>query len=284
MMKRKVPPADSTQKAKKIRSTEEEGPIEKTQTARQEAEPHRLATVRFPVDALTAEWSTGRNRDFDPTHKQELVARFRAQGIQEDAETRIRIMCSKADFEKMRRHLQGDKETWEEKEGEFPNFGEWQQVVGSQVELLAGRHRVEAWKELLLQPQEPPLEPSWVADVYDKDSLPLKTQIRLRVNRQQLMLEDGHGHTWTELVVAQSAGRDPKTSLTNGEIERVLTLGCREARKLVGLWNNLNWRRIITDLCETAVGRGCFGISPFGDRMATKMDEVGQLYDVARRS
>ena len=90
----------------KIARTQQQQQLKESQSVGDEAEQFRLGTARFPIDALTAEWTLGRNRKIDPAHKQGLVQLFRDQGIRrKDAECRIRVACTKEQFQRMLEHL-----------------------------------------------------------------------------------------------------------------------------------------------------------------------------------
>ena len=42
----------------------------------QQAEPHLLATIKFPIDCVTAQWKDGSNRPINQTHKRRLYQAF----------------------------------------------------------------------------------------------------------------------------------------------------------------------------------------------------------------
>src|ERR1700754_3512927 len=145
---------------------------------REEAEPYRLGTVKFPIDALSPVWSMGTNRLIDEAHKRKLCGLFKDLGLRRaDVGNRIRVVCSRDDVEKMKdaMGLAGEEnnnmsrplEGAQAKEPAWPYFKEWMQIVGKEAELIAGNHRVEALKEMLKSDGGID-ERWWVCDLYDK--------------------------------------------------------------------------------------------------------------------
>lgn len=62
-----------------------------------QAEPYRLVTAQFPIDALTPEWSIGTNRLVNQAHKQRLLKIFKEVGIlRRDVSHRLQVVCPKA--------------------------------------------------------------------------------------------------------------------------------------------------------------------------------------------
>ncbi len=150
--------------------------VKESKSAREQAEPYRLATVRFPIDALSPIWSVGSNRPIDEGHKQRLVEVFKEHGLRRsDVSTRLLVACSRNDVETMKDAMgladdisipmeEGAKEpTW-------PYFKDWMQVVGERAELMAGNHRVEALKEILSRSEDGTGDDErwWLCDLYDK--------------------------------------------------------------------------------------------------------------------
>lgn len=154
--------------------------VKDSKSAREQAEPYRLATVRFPIDALSAIWTVGTNRPIDEAHKRKLAELFKDHGLRRsDVSNRLLVACGREDFEKMRGAMglanvkdgpsapMGEAEP---KEQAWPYFKDWMQVVGKAAELMAGNHRMEALKELLSRSgnENGNDERWWLCDLYDK--------------------------------------------------------------------------------------------------------------------
>ncbi|CAN9216863.1 unnamed protein product [Alternaria alternata] len=122
------------------------------------AAPYLLVTARFPIDALTSEWSIGMNRPIDQAHKRRLRQIFDEAGVlRRDASHRLQVACSKAQVQQMLDHLkdkglaQTTATAAESAEGDskWPSFEGWGSIIREKAELIAGHHRVEAFKEYL---------------------------------------------------------------------------------------------------------------------------------------
>lgn len=161
--------------AKRTRASSNE-PLEDFhgQSVRDRAEPYRLATATFLVDALTPTWADGRNREPDPKQVSALCVIFEGQQLQrESVENRLRVLSSREDVEAMKAHLElagdppvGTLTSW-------PWFGEWAKVIGGAAELMAGQHRVAALKAFFqkkgrLHASSDPEPLWWVCDIYDR--------------------------------------------------------------------------------------------------------------------
>ncbi|CAN9385396.1 unnamed protein product [Alternaria alternata] len=125
------------------------------------AAPYLLVTARFPIDALTSEWSIGMNRPIDQAHKRRLRQIFDEAGVlRRDASHRLQVACSKAQVQQMLDHLkdEGLAQTTataaESAKGDskWPSFEGWGSIIGEKAELIAGHYRVEAFKEYLRFP------------------------------------------------------------------------------------------------------------------------------------
>jgi hypothetical protein len=67
-----------------------------------QAAPYLLVTAKFPIDALTAEWSIGVNRPIDQAHKRRLRQIFNEAGVlRRDKNHRLQVACSKAEVQQM---------------------------------------------------------------------------------------------------------------------------------------------------------------------------------------
>jgi len=141
---------------------------------REQAEQYRLATAKFPVDALTPSWSIGSNRPIDTKHVQTLCQIFEVQRLQrEPVENRLRIACSQAEVQRMMEHLEKTGEQPLETSSPWPSFWDWMSINGRKAEIMAGQHRVEALKVFLQRRNQlhESLEENpewWLCDIYDK--------------------------------------------------------------------------------------------------------------------
>lgn len=282
--------------------------VKESKSAREQAEAYRLATVRFPIDALSPIWSVGSNRPIDEGHKRRLVEVFKEHGLRRsDVSSRLLVACGRDDVEKMKEAmgLANDISVLVEEAGKesiWPYFKDWMQVVGKRAELMAGNHRVEALKEILSRSEDGAGndERWWVCDLYDKGSvfshaplrllaeinkptpeaLPRLLHVRLRANREDVLLPDNHGQIWAEMAALASAD-DTRFNSSARELERemVETLGLTgktrfPTKRLVTLWRNKNWKEMITKLCCFPVGQALFSISAFEWMASCRIDDV----------
>ena len=80
---------------KRLRQGHEEVEFENAKSVRELAEPYRLVTAKFPIDALTPVWRTGSNRPIDPNHVQDLCRIFEEQRLQrEDEKNHLLVLCT----------------------------------------------------------------------------------------------------------------------------------------------------------------------------------------------
>jgi hypothetical protein len=183
----------STEIGKRQRTTVKE--LREADSIYDQAAPYLLVTARFPIDALTPEWSIGLNRPIDETHKRRLRQIFDEAGVlRRGTSHRLQVACSKAQVQQMLDHLkeEGQAETtvatgesvkassegWgsvEEGDSKWPLFEGWESVIGEKAELIAGHHRVEAFKEYLELRRSPKEERWWVCSIYDKGFSPCRT-------------------------------------------------------------------------------------------------------------
>lgn len=142
-------------------------------SVREQAEPYRLATAWFPLDALALEWSSGRNRPIDEEHVDHLRRIFEEQQPQRAADShRLRVACRAEEVERMVHHLRchGQPSERTEKNGAslWPSFTAWEHVnPGRPAELMAGQHRVRALDLYLQAHPESSCRREWVCDLYD---------------------------------------------------------------------------------------------------------------------
>lgn len=176
----------STQIRKKQRTTLTE--IRDADSIHDQVAPYLLVTAKFPIDALSAEWSTGVNRPIDQAHKRRLCQIFDETGVlRRDTGYRLQVACSKAHIQQMLNHLKevGQVTTDEsaaEGDWKWPSFEGWVSVIGEKAELIAGHHRVEAFKEYLQLRQLAEEERWWVCSIYDKGFSPCTCQPRQQAN------------------------------------------------------------------------------------------------------
>ena len=154
-----------------------------------QAKQYRLVTASFPIDSLDPNWSFGTNRAIDEAHKRRLCQIFKDEGVlRRDARHRLHVACSKAQVQKMLDYLkQRDSQPLPvvtatgdagEADAQWLCFEGWDIVVGEKAELIAGHHRVEAFKEHLRRLQSPESERWWVCNIYDKGTEPLRRHPR----------------------------------------------------------------------------------------------------------
>lgn len=156
------------------------------QSVRKRAEPYRLHTARFPVGALTPVWEEGHNRDPDKKQIQALCDIFEEQDVQrESVENRLRVLCSRAEVERMVAHLNQGGEPTSETPSVLPSFHDWVEVNGCPAELMAGQHRIKALELFVKRgnrlPSSGDQDPlSWPCDLYDRGRCPVPRPRRPR--------------------------------------------------------------------------------------------------------
>ena len=172
-MKRKD--GDNSPEARKKQRTR----LKEVDSAYVQAKQYRLVTAKFPIDALTPEWSIGVNRSINEAHKHRLCQIFEEVGVlRRDVAHRLQVACTKAQVQQMLNYLKqeecevqtvvGASVVAQEAGFEWPSFEDWSTVVGEKAELMAGHHRVEALKEYLQCSRSSQAERWWVCDIYDK--------------------------------------------------------------------------------------------------------------------
>ncbi|OBT95119.1 hypothetical protein VE01_07344 [Pseudogymnoascus verrucosus] len=279
MAKRKITVPDHPLKRARGDQTAED--LTSAKSVRQQAEPYRIITAKFPIAALTASWSVGSNRPINSQHVHRLCQIFMEQGLQREAEeNRLLIACSRDEVQRMIDHLgeggdrMGTPPPW-------PFFKDWEAVNGRGAEIMVGQHRVEAVKAFLRKLEEDPNEGShwWICDIYDKDTLPPRIRTRLRANRVGHTLPDNHGQIWMELATLAEQDKTLfQGSSTGVKKEMLETLGLSGCvgfpiRRLVTLWKNNSWRDMITRWCRTGVGRSTFNISLWDNMARFRIDD-----------
>ena len=74
-----------------------EAVLRDAKSVREQAEPYRLSTAKFPLEALTPSWSIGSNRTVDIKHVQDLCRIFEENGVlRECAENHLLVACTQA--------------------------------------------------------------------------------------------------------------------------------------------------------------------------------------------
>lgn len=149
--------------------------VKETLSIREQAEPYRLATVKFPIDDLTPEWTDGTNRTINAAHKRRLTRAFGQFGLDRMAEgNRLRLASTKEEVSRMMEELRRAGEVGanegrrSDRERPWASFWDWVRINGTQVELMAGNHRVEALKDYLKQFPDAAHERWWLCDIYDR--------------------------------------------------------------------------------------------------------------------
>ena len=166
-------PSSTKRPGKRPRQTQTTPVVDLTDTksVRERAEPYRLATAKFPIDALTPVWKVGSNRQIDKKHVQNLCRIFEEQHLQrEPDENHLRVACSQAEVQRMINHLNPSGTLLPT----YLPFDDWTAVNKTKVELMAGQHRVDALK-LYLQRLDGKSEDRslgkvhswWICDIYD---------------------------------------------------------------------------------------------------------------------
>ncbi|KAJ3454455.1 hypothetical protein MRS44_018349 [Fusarium solani] len=168
------------------------------------------------------------------------------------------------------------------------SFKHWADVNDEKPELMAGQYRIKALRDYAKQTGLGSDDLWWICEFYNKDTLPVELDIKLRVNRRDLTLPDSHGQIWLQL--ASASDRDPtlfspqKNKNKQALEKRMLDILCLRSEtrfpisRLVALWKNERWRPIITRWCRTQIGRATFNISIW-DRMASYRIDDAELYE-----
>ncbi|KAF2174792.1 hypothetical protein K469DRAFT_770346 [Zopfia rhizophila CBS 207.26] len=265
--------------------------LKEIDSVREQAEPYRLVTAKFPIDALTPEWTVGLNRPIDEAHKQRLCEIYKEQGVfRKDSSYRLRVACTEDQVQKMMDHIGWEQaqnghfaaargREIQEKEFECPSFKDWNTIIGEKAELMAGNHRVEALKEYLRRLGCGDEERWWICDIYDKDTLPPHLHIKLRANREDLVLPDNHGQIWAELATLSSQDStlfQGRNSVVEQQMIQLLNLSGRvkfPVRRLGTLWRNKNWRQMVTRWCGFSLGQATFNISTFEWMASCRIDD-----------
>lgn len=150
-------------------------------SVREQAEPYRICTARFPLDALTPSWTVGSNRPVNEKHVLSLCRTFEGEeGLQRESKNNyLMVGCTRDQIKHMYSHYHpvDDTLSWlGNVSGPWPSFDKWMTVNEKKAEIISGQHRVEALK-LFLKQNSKHLNTSgndehwWVCDVYDLGKL-----------------------------------------------------------------------------------------------------------------
>lgn len=146
--------------------------FEDVKSVEEQANEYLLGTVKFPLDALTKTWETGKNRRIDEKHVRELCKTFEEQHLQrEDPKNHLLIECGGEEFGRMMDHV---RQSAESMQGKWPSFHEWLSINSTHAEIMAGQHRVEALKLFLHRvskingPSAISDQAWWICRVYDR--------------------------------------------------------------------------------------------------------------------
>ncbi|KAK7582957.1 hypothetical protein V3481_012251 [Fusarium oxysporum f. sp. vasinfectum] len=253
---------------------------------RKQAEPYRLAVAELPIHLLHSSWSRGSNRPLDRNHVAHLCRSFQNGGLARRAEQHyIQVSCSAAAVQRMIINALSDTDQShiQDRRQHVLSFRNWADFIDERPELMAGQHRIEALKDYVKQTHSDSNDLWWICEFYDKDTLPVELDIKLRVNRRDLTLPDTHGQIWLQLVSAFD--RDPtlfsvERNVNKKGIEKsMLDILCltSEARfpisRLVTLWRSERWRPRVTRWCRTSLGRTTFNISKWYQIAGYRLDD-----------
>lgn len=274
------------------------------ESTRDLARPYLLATAQLPTPVLDYNWSVGKNRQVNEIHIQNLCQAFVKGNLQREArENYLFVLCNKVDVQRMIDH---PSSALPEGSGVF-RFQDWISVNGTQrVELMAGQHRVyalEAYVQKTIKDTNPSKRLQqlwWTCEFYDKgmqspalllnydtnpilaslERLPYDLNIQLRVNRPDLSLPDGHGQIWAQMVSAK--GQDSTLfQESNGpiitQVDKFFRFSGQKfpQRRLVTLWKAKQWNDIISQWCNTSIGRPRFNISSWDAMAGCRIEDVG---------
>ncbi|KAG6105165.1 hypothetical protein E4U13_008014 [Claviceps humidiphila] len=239
-----------------------------------------IATARMPIKLLTTTWSLGSNRLLNRRHVQQLKRAFVQFGgpKRDHEEHHLKVLCTGAEVHRMMKQL-GSQDGAKQAEGML-DFTTWPDVNGRErLELLAGQHRIRALEEWVKDAKLSEKELWWPCKFYDRDSMSLEQNMKLRMNQKDVALSDSHGDIWLHIVTVVSQ-KPNKFQGTRSEISREMTktLELRNESgvpltRLVSLWRNEKWRKMVTAWCQTAVGRATFKIRPWSMMITCRIDE-----------
>ncbi|KAG6147234.1 hypothetical protein E4U37_008148, partial [Claviceps purpurea] len=102
--------------------------------------------------------------------------------------------------------------------------------------------------------------------------------MKLRLNRKDVAHPDSHGDIWLQVVTAAAQKPEKfqgKACEITAEIVDTLELNLGSVvGRLVTLWRNEIWRKLVTQWCKTAVGRATFQIRAWSVMITCRIDDV----------
>lgn len=169
------------------------------------AEQYRIGTARLPLSALNNVWRVGQNRPLSTKQIQHLLQVYKKEGLLREPEAHHLIVgCTREEFQQAIAHVATLTSASKSSRPEpltltccrtlpagqtWPLLTAWSAVnSGSKVELIAGQHRVAAFKQLLLEQQQGSTIDTtvandnawWVCDFYDTGMKPFPFPFLLR--------------------------------------------------------------------------------------------------------
>ena len=164
------------------------------------AEQYRIGTARLPLSVLSNVWRVRQNRPLSTKQIQHLLQVYKKEGLLQEPEAHYLIVgCTRGEFQQAIAHVTTLASTSESSTAEpltltcsrtlparqtWPLLTTWSAVNnGSKVELIAGQHRVAAFKQLLLERRQGSTvditvanddddDAWWVCDFYDTSVAP----------------------------------------------------------------------------------------------------------------
>ncbi|KAJ6436772.1 Maltose permease MAL31 [Purpureocillium lavendulum] len=249
--------------------------FEERETTLEQAQQYRILTAKMPVEALAADWSVARNRVIRGEHVKALCKIFTQGGLNR-AGHHVAVLATRSEVECMLRLMELHDEVTDA--DDIPAFDDWLSV-NRPVELMDGQHRVAALERYVSETGADKKELWWPCDFYDRDTLPPKLNLELRMNRQDAMMADSHGDIWVQLVAAASEkpgmfhGNDDEMK---AQMRRALRLSGEPGfpqHRLATIWRNERWRQMATRWCQTTVGRATFQISTWDWMIRLRIDD-----------
>ncbi|KAF1951134.1 hypothetical protein CC80DRAFT_509011 [Byssothecium circinans] len=149
--KRKNPPTSHSRTLQKRRTQRDsESPYAEPRISiTGQAANYLLATAKFPIDQLTADWAIGQNRPINKAHKKRIHQLYNEVGVlRRDSSHRLQVTCTKAQVDKMRNWL-AENPAAENIQDNVPSFMDWAAAGCQPAELMAGNHRVQALQDFL---------------------------------------------------------------------------------------------------------------------------------------
>ncbi|KAF5230268.1 hypothetical protein FAUST_9889 [Fusarium austroamericanum] len=267
-------------------------PFTEIDSIRKQAEPYRLAIAHLPISALNCSWSHSANRELDPNHVNQLFQSFcHGQLDRQSPENYIQVSCHAQTYKQVLQNLANEGHPTSTAPDPILMLLNWGTVTNEQPEVLAGQHRIEALRKYAQHTDPGQDSLTWVCEIYNKDTLPVELDTKLRSNRSVLSLPDTHGQIWAQL--ASASERDPTlfSSQTNKNKkaleQRMRDIACLSSQvkfpvsRLVTLWRNDRWRKMVTEWCQTNLGRSLFNVSTWERLASYRIDNY--FFDLFRQ-